>query len=121
MQLGFVGLGKMGLNMVVRLARAGHAVVAYDIDPEARRKIFEPFAQADTSHTRRFGGTGLGLAIVARLLETMGGSVDVESAPGSGSVFRFTVKMSSDPVGLLRSMADYRPPETRRLQRQDDA
>ncbi len=63
------------------------------IPAAARARIFLPFEQADGSTSRRYGGTGLGLSICSEMIRRMGGSIDVESAPGQGSTFRIEIPL----------------------------
>ena len=76
------------------------------IPPEKQAAIFAPFTQADASTTRRFGGTGLGLTISSRLVQLMEGRIWVDSRPGCGSRFHFTVR-----CGVARCTAERPLPE----------
>ena len=92
--------GNIGLDVVgdalQRILRFTVRDTGIGIAPDDLDRLFHPFVQVDNSLARRFEGTGLGLAMVARLTELLGGEVSVESKPGCGSSFSFTLPWEKD-------------------------
>jgi CheY-like chemotaxis protein len=96
----FTERGKVSVRAATRPGEDGALVLRIEVvdtgiglEPQQAEQLFQPFVQADSSTSRRFGGTGLGLAIVRSLAQHMRGQVGVTSAPGVGSTFWFEAQV----------------------------
>jgi signal transduction histidine kinase/CheY-like chemotaxis protein len=112
----FTDSGEVALRVEVETATTHDCVLHFTvadtgigIPDEKRKLIFEPFSQADTSTTRKYGGSGLGLTISTRLVEMMGGRIWVESEVGSGSQFHFTSHLRRAETNLIDLMTPTTP------------
>jgi len=100
--LKFTNAGQVSIQVSL-VEETGSTVVAafrvsdtgIGVSDEVKASLFDPFTQADSSTTRRYGGTGLGLAICRRLVELMGGDIGLESTVGHGSTFWFTIQLEA--------------------------
>jgi signal transduction histidine kinase/DNA-binding response OmpR family regulator len=112
--LKFTSKGEVELCVSLEGSENGRAQLHFSVRdtgigiPEAKQKsIFQAFSQAETATTRNFGGTGLGLTISTRLVDMMAGKIWVESQPGTGSCFHFTIKAS---IVQVADKIDPQPP-----------
>ena len=109
----FTPTGAIQVRVSSTLRSSDEHVVRFEVQDsgigltaENLERVFQPFAQADSSTTREFGGTGLGLAIGKQLVALMGGEIGVDSTPGRGSTFWFTVPLGVRPQtsGEIRAL-----------------
>jgi two-component system sensor histidine kinase/response regulator len=105
----FTDRGEVVLHVEMKEAQDGHVLLHFairdtgiGIAEDKQKLIFQAFAQADSSPSRNYGGTGLGLTISTRLVEMMGGSIWLESKPGQGSTFHFTVTLELPQAPIER-------------------
>ncbi len=103
----FTDEGRVGINIAVATETEAATTLRFEVSdtgvgiaPEARSRLFQKFAQADVSITRRFGGTGLGLAISRQLVEMMGGTIGFDSEPGKGTTFWFELSLPRAAAAL---------------------
>ena len=109
--LKFTTQGSVSIRVQISEERPADLLLRFDvsdtgigISPEDQKRLFTAFEQANGSTTRQYGGTGLGLAICKRLAQMMGGSIGIESDPGVGSNFWFTVRLSKSTQPLAVSV-----------------
>src|SRR6202049_1865051 len=103
----FTDEGEVALKVLVDAEEGSERILHFTVSdtgagipPEKLKLIFEPFSQADSSTTRKYGGTGLGLSISVRLVEMMGGKIWVESEVGRGSEFHFTARLGTSEKAI---------------------
>ena len=101
----FTDAGSVSLRVTLDDETADTALIRFEVQDtgvgiaaEKIHLLFEPFVQADSSTTRKYGGTGLGLTITRRLAEAMGGAVGALSEPGLGSTFWFSARLKKGPA-----------------------
>jgi CheY-like chemotaxis protein len=109
----FTEQGGVSLRLSAQQAPEGQVGVVFEVrdtgigmDQEALANLFEPFHQVDATRSRRRGGTGLGLAISQRIVQAMGGNIEVKTQPGRGSRFRFALALQHDRSGVHAPPSD---------------